>query len=351
MPAPTPPPGRPPDRRLLIFAALSVAAVAGVVGYAVFSRARPPSVPSVVTPQPAEPDPALAELRRSPHVLFRNTALGPTYGRLTLVALETPDGVRHPTPISCDRVHATGTAGFCLQASRGVLTTYQAISFDAAFRERQSFTLTGAPSRTRVSRDGTLAASTVFVSGDSYNAGSFSTRTTIFDLRRGAPIGDLESFAVEKDGQPFKKADFNFWGVTFAQDPDRFFATLASGGALYLVEGRVSGRTARVIRDGVECPSLSPDGSRIAFKSRAIDQGRRIWRVRVLTLTSSAEAVLAEPRSIDDQVEWLDDHRILYGLPTEAAGSGSSDVWVAAADGTGTPRIFIHDATSPAVVR
>lgn len=290
-------------------------------------------------------------MRRRPHVLFRNTALGQAYGRLSLVALDTPAGERHPAALSCDRVHATRTSGLCLQASRGVLTTYQAVSFDDGFQTRQKFKLAGAPSRTRVSRDGTLAASTVFVSGDSYNAGSFSTRTTIFDLRSGQIVGDLEAFAVEKDGQPFKKADFNFWGVTFAEEPDRFYATLGTGTALYLVEGHVSRRAMRVIRDGVECPSLSPDGTRIAFKSRTTEKGGRIWRVRVLTLETQSEVALAESRGIDDQVEWLDDDRILYSLPSDTAGSGSSDVWVASADGSGTPRVFIRDATSPAVVR
>ena len=34
--------------------------------------------------------------------------------------------------------------------------------------------------------------------------------------------------------------DVNFWGVTFARDSDRFYATLATGGKTYLIEGSVA---------------------------------------------------------------------------------------------------------------
>jgi hypothetical protein len=63
----------------------------------------------------------------------------------------------------------------------------------------------------------------------------------------------------------------------------------------------------------------------------------------VLDLATGRETPLAETRSVDDQVEWLDDNRILYGL--------IKDVWVVRADGRGKPRIYVRDALSPAVVR
>jgi Tol biopolymer transport system component len=107
----------------------------------------------------------------------------------------------------------------------------------------------------------------------------------------------------------------------------------------------------QVVRDGVECPSLSPDGTRLVYKSRSLEGGRLIWRLRVVDLASGRETELAETRSVDDQAEWLDDSRVLYGLTRATAGSGSSDVWAARADGTGTPELFIADAFSPSVVR
>jgi WD40-like Beta Propeller Repeat len=132
----------------------------------------------------------------------------------------------------------------------------------------KTFPLEGVPSRTRVASDGSIAVATVFVAGDSYAVDGFSTRTLLFDLRRHSSLGDLEDFQVERDGRSFKSIDFNFWGVTFSANPDRFYAVLASARRLYLVEGRVSARRLGVIREGNECPSLSPDGRRIAFKAR-----------------------------------------------------------------------------------
>jgi hypothetical protein len=100
----------------------------------------------------------------------------------------------------------------------------------------------------------------------------------------------------------------------------------------------IAPRRARVIHEG-ECPSLSPDETRIAYKKRR----GNTWRLHVLDLASGRETALAETRSVDDQVEWLDDERIMYGL--------AGDVWVVPADDGGRPRVYIPDAVSPAVVR
>ena len=229
-------------------------------------------------------------------------------------------------------------------------TSYRAELFDQSFHTRHQVALTGVPSRTRVAPDGSLAASTNFVNGDSYAAGGFSTRTLLMDAATGKVIDHLEAFQVTRDGKPFKAVDFNFWGVTFTKTPNRFFATLASGGEIYLIEGDVAKRTGRVVRTGIECPSLSPDNRRIAFKKR-MPGVRLVWRIHVLDLESGAETALAETRSVDDQVEWLDDATILYALPNGGKARPVMDIWAAAADGSGTPRVLITNAESPAVVR
>ena len=240
--------------------------------------------------------------------------------------------------LACERVYFAGGRGLCLAiADSGV--DYVATIFDSKFRPRHHFTLTGLPSRARVSRDGRYGSATVFVAGHAYlgSSGGFSTTTTIVDMRSGESLGQLEQYSVTKDGQPFDAVDFNFWGVTFARDSNRFYATLGTGGDHYLVEGSIRDHTLRVLRDGVECPSLSPDGKRIAFKSRLGDQ--TLWRLRVLDLATLADHGVAETRSIDDQAEWLDDDTLIY--------SDEEDVYTVPADGGGESQRVLRDATSP----
>ena len=161
----------------------------------------------------------------------------------------------------------------------------------------------------------------------------------------GTSLGDLETFTVMKDGKRIQSVDFNFWGVTFARSGGRFYATLGTGGHTYLVEGDVAARTARVLRDGVECPSLSPDGTRIAFKQRVAGGGLSEvkWQLAVLPLDPPDEDhPLAETRNVDDQAEWLDDGTVLYSV--------DSDTYAVAADGSGAPGLFTHRAHSLVVV-
>jgi hypothetical protein len=96
----------------------------------------------------------------------------------------------------------------------------------------------------------------------------------------------------------------------------------------------------KVLREGVECPSLSPDGTRIAFKSRIGDDDR--WRLKVLDLDTPSAHPVAESRSIDDQAEWLDDATLVY--------SDGLDVFTVSADGRGAPRLVLRNATSPVAV-
>jgi WD40-like Beta Propeller Repeat len=252
-------------------------------------------------------------------------------------------GERTLLPLACDRVHFAGGRGLCLARGEGFAAGYRAKVFGPNLRMQGEVDVAGVPSRARVSPDGRHGSVTLFVSGHSYaEADEFSTETTLIDLERGEKIANLEEFSVTHDGRLVTAIDVNFWGVTFARDGDRFYATMATGGRTYLIEGSISSQTARVIHENVECPSLSPDGTRVAYKSRTGSKGR-LWRLTVLDLATMRETPLAELRSIDDQAEWLDDDRVLYGA--------DGDVWMARADGGGKPQRFIANADSPAAVR
>jgi hypothetical protein len=229
-----------------------------------------------------------------------------------------------------------------------LIPPYVMFVFDDRFRAGTKRPLTGVPNRARISPDGRRAAITVFESGHSYAEGGFSTRTTIVDTATGNTIGDLEKYSVTREGKPFKAVDFNFWGVTFAADGNWFYATLRTAGVNYLIEGDVDRQTARVIQAGVECPSLSPDGRRLAFKKRTVGSLTVFWKVAVLDLATMAETVLdSETRSVDDQVDWLDDRNVIYHLPK----SGGADVWALGTDRSEAPRVLITGGYSPAVVR
>ncbi len=90
----------------------------------------------------------------------------------------------------------------------------------------------------------------------------------------------------------------------------------------------------------------------MAFKRRIAGAvGPVRWRLSVLDLETLKDIALAETRSVDDQVAWLDDDRIMYALPDAESGSAVTTTWVLDADGTGSPRVLVPEAYSTVVWR
>lgn len=290
-----------------------------------------------------------------PHITFRNTASGEGYGRVSTVALADPGGPREVTGQACDRVDVAGDYLSCLRTLRGVPTTFATQVYDYGQEldgnPVTTWPLAGIPSRTRVSDDG-LVATTAFVTGHSYAADSFSTETTVKGLD-GRDYGNLQDFEITVNGTPMTAVDRNVWGVTFAGG-DRFYATVASGGTTWLMEGDLESRTMDSVATEAECPSVSPDGSRVAFKVRRESGGETVggsgvyWDVAVLDLDSRERTVIELDRSIDDQLEWLDEDTLLYGLPREDAG-WDADVYSLKAETGAEPELLIEHAWSPSV--
>ena len=276
--------------------------------------------------------------------MVRSTARE-TFRKLLMVPLATPSGPSYETSLECERAYFAANRGVCLTVE-GVTSTNYAYIFDDRFTKLHRIALTGFPSRTRVSQDGRRAAITVFETGHSYAEAGFSTRTTILDTATGRTIGDLEQFRILRDGKRFQAVDFNFWGVTFKSDGNGFFATLASGGAKYLIEGNIDAREGRVVRTGVECPSLSPDNTKLVYKDFIDTKG--FWQLRVYNLqTGEDTALVSETRSVDDQVDWLDNDHVLYHI----TGARGADVWALNTNGAEAPTVLREYAYSPAVVR
>jgi hypothetical protein len=334
-------------QRLWTLTVILVLAVAGSVVYVLQVHKSQAKTQSAAPAVPTGGD--LAVVSKEPRLIFRSTALGSEYGKVAMVPLSAAGGPRTFTPTSCERVYAAGQDAICLSADRGLVTTYKSQILDSAWKPAVDLPLTGLPSRARLSRDGSLAATTTFVFGDSYaNPGKFSTRTVV-SRKDGGTVGDIEKFTLTVDGKVITSVDKNLWGVTFADD-NTFYATAASAGKTWLVKGSLSAKTVTSIRGDVECPSLSPDGTRIAFKKHG-DLPAGKWRLAVYDLRTGKETMLAETHSVDDQAEWLDDTTVLYGLPRAGTGTASSDIWRVPADGSGKPEVLVADAWSPTVVR
>ncbi|MEV7041050.1 hypothetical protein [Amycolatopsis sp. NPDC051061] len=283
----------------------------------------------------ADAEPA-AQLTLSPgQLLFRDTATG----RVGAVPLK--DNAKKPqlSGLKCDRFAVAKQTAVCLAVRPGTLPAVtDVLVLDDHLAVRHTESLPGTPSRARVSPDGKRVYWTLFVTGDSYAQTGFSTRAGLYEVDTGRLVKTIEELPVFVGDQRYFAADVNYWGITFAPDGNRFYATLGSKGKTYLVEADYRRYRGKTLRENVECPSLSPDATRIAFKKKT---GDGAWRLSVLDLKTMQETELAEQRSVDDQALWQDDHTVLYGL--------DNAVWAVLADGSGAPRKLAANAASPAV--
>lgn len=300
----------------------------------------------------AEPVATHSEFALDPgHLYVRSTQAGT--GRVARVPLS-GTGPRTPDGPSCERFYAAGGTALCLLRRPGIPPKSYAVVLDERLREKRRVALTGIPNRARVSASGRMLSWTMFTTGDSYAGGSssFSTRTSILDTRTGYLVKNMEEIPLTIDGRRHHSPDVNYWGVTFARDDNRFYATVSTKGRTHLVRGDMRAWRARALRENAECPSLSPDNTRLAFKKRVRGGTKDPWRLYVLDLRTMREHPLAERRSVDDQAAWLDDGTLAYALPgQEGRGARKQDVWTVRADGSGRPELRLRGASSPAAVR
>lgn len=254
-------------------------------------------------------------------------------------------GARTPTELTCQRFYVAGGTSVCLKLA-GPGPSYAA-EVSREGKVVKTIALPGIPSRAKVSKSGNVVSWTSFVTGDSYSVpGGFSTRTGFFDVRTGATAESLEHFAATVEGAPLTARDVNYWGLTVGSDDNTFYATLASGGFTWLVKGDLAAKTVTSLRRDAECPSLSPDGTKVAYKKRIGRLGP--WDLAVLDLATNTEKRLPGTAGIDDQATWLSENELAFAAVPKDAKLPA--VHVAPADGSQPAKVLIPDATSPSPV-
>jgi len=322
-------------RRLALVIASGLVVLATVVYLAVELRGRPQEQ------GPAALDPAAVDAS----LFFRSTA-DDDYGQVSFVEAGRQRTSATATSRRCDRIDVLPDRTMvCLIAQVSPLSRSRLSVIRPDGSVVDTWQVPGVPSRVRFSPDGSLVASTTFVQGHSYLQAGFSTTTQVH--RVGGGSVDLEDYDLVLEGEEKRPVDRNYWGVTFV-DARTFYATLRSGDSTWLVRGDTRDRTLTSLRTDAECPSLSPDGTALVYKKRDGHEGAD-WTLALLDLRSGDERLLGEQRSVDDQVEWLDDSTVLYAVPHDRQ-PGRSDVWELGTADRSEPRLLVEDATSPSVV-
>ena len=314
--------------------AIAVVAFAGV-GYIAWTAAKQPTVTTNMA--------AGASTAGRGDLMFVD--LGDGQDRVTGVRIDQVDGPRTVTSLRCQRYYRSANTGVCLRLA-GPGPSYEAAILAADGSVSRTIALPGTPSRARVSASGNVVSWTSFVTGDSYElSGGFSTRSGFFDVRTGEVTESIEDFTATVGSARITAVDVNYWGITVASDDRTFYATLASNGRTWLMRGDLAAKTVQDVRPNAECPSLSPDGGKIAYKKRV--NRLQPWSLAVFDLRTGEERILPDTVGIDDQAAWLDDATLAYG---SAKGNEKKGIYFVPADGSRGGRLAIPNAASPVAV-
>lgn len=338
------------------------------------------TAPPAVLPKLNEADlNALLSGQRGAYMMVTNGSFVEDQGIVFVVgldALQRPTS-RTPTKLSCPRLSLAQSSAkpedgkiFCfsnkkLGSNNGTYTPPTGHVFNHQLVLQRSFEPHGMGppmniiSRARISPDGKYIASTVFTLGSSYTATGqmFSTEARIGSTDGSMKPENIEKWKVlGKNNTAITAADINLWGGTF--DPtntDRFLVTVSTGGKPRLAEGSVARREIRIINDDadIECPSYSPDGKKIAFKR--VNRKTLLWSPAVLDLATGVETVfdVGAGATVDDQIEWLNDHTIIYEFRSLTAGGkpGMSLMTIDIRNANNKQQMFLDAARSPTFFR
>jgi len=309
------------------------------------NRARPTSTPRPEsTAVPQGPAPSEGE------VMVVHRVPGDDYGRM---AIRHADGTRTLLDQTCMRLHVAADYGICLSQNDSFVPTYTTSVFRSdnpadVIKEYSS----SLPSRARISPNGIYSSVTAFATGTSYEdiSGETTTIVTIDEIVGTSRLRSARQFEVVADDSSYQVQDAQFWGLTFADD-DEFFITGYFGESPEILQGSLGAETMSPLGWKGSCPSLSPDAKTLVYKEMRDEGG---FDLVAVDLDTDDRWILDEARSVDDQVEWLDNDTILYALHPnglEDAVQPEFDIWMLDIAPGSVPELFLPNADSPAVMR
>ncbi len=283
-------------------------------------------------------------------VLVINRVPGDDYGKL---AVRHADGTRTLLERECVRVHIAAEHGVCVSQNDGIVATFTTTFFESINPQVEIKSYASAlPSRARISPEGTFSAVTAFVTGSSYEDIGAETTTivTIDQIESTRRIRGTGQLTINSDEDRFKNLDPQYWGITFA-DENEFYITGFYGEEPEVMRGWLDDMTLEPTGWVGSCPSLSPDGKTLVFKEMRADGG---FDLVAVDLETDDKWRLGETRSVDDQVEWLDNDTVLYALHPDGGDTAVQpefDIWMVDIAEGSEPVLFLPNANSPAVAR
>jgi hypothetical protein len=285
-------------------------------------------------------------------VLAVHRVPGDDYGWLLIRHL---DGTRTLLNRTCMRVPIAKDHGVCLAESGGVLGgAFTTIFFEADNLNADIKSYARAlPSRARISPNGTFSAVTAFVSGASYAdiAAETTTLVTIDEIESTRSVRGANQFTIDSGEARFNNLNPQYWGITFAADEDEIYLTGFFGDRPEIMHGTLNDIVIEPTDWVGSCLSLSPDGKTLVFKEMTADNS---FELVAVDLETNTQHKLGETRSVDDQVEWLDNDTILYALHPargDTAVQPEFDIWMLDIAEGSEPKLFLPNADSPAVAR
>jgi len=100
--------------RATAFIAICLVVIGGTATYLVSRGSASDDQAAMAVTAPPTTD--ISSVNTVPRIVFRNSVIGPDYGKIAVVALSDPAGPRALLATTCDRVSATAEATICLQS-------------------------------------------------------------------------------------------------------------------------------------------------------------------------------------------------------------------------------------------